>query len=493
MIVERYPVQSNLLTWRVDYVRVTLWLLIASYIAWFSYVSFRAHDLFLTNGFDFGIFDYIVWNNLHGHFFSGLFIGEKSHLSIHFQLILLPLTLLYLVWPSPKALLLVQALVLGLGALPIYWLAEYRLNKWLGLLFALVYLLFPALQGANLAEFHTVPLAAGLLAFAYWYLVRGRWGWLLLFCGLAALCQEDVWLVVGMMGVYLWLTRRDRRGLLLALAGFGGFLVLSLWVIPGFAAGREVHFALRRYGALGQSIPEILTTLITRPGFVLQYIVSEPDRLRYLTNLLAPVAYLAVFDPLTLIIILPTVVMNVLSGLQTMYALDRFQYSAIIVPFVVAAAINGTAWLVKTLHHRRGYAPTFLYSLLAVALLVATLGYHIRYGHTLLNRTFALPTNRLHYQAGYDMLALIPPAAVVSAQSNLSPHLTHRPGVYLFPMLSSQEYGPAEYVALDFWGNLHPFEQAEAYNARVFELRVSGDYDVIFERAGYILLKRRHR
>ena len=113
--------------------------MIASYVAWFSYASFRYHDLFLTNGFDFGIFDYMVWNNLHGNFFSGLFIGEKSHLSLHFQLILLPLAPIYLIWPDAKALLFIQSLVLGLGALPIYWLAESRLNRWMGVGFAAVY------------------------------------------------------------------------------------------------------------------------------------------------------------------------------------------------------------------------------------------------------------------------------------------------------------------------------------------------------------------
>ena len=463
--------------------------MIASYVAWFSYASFRYHDLFLTNGFDFGIFDYMVWNNLHGNFFSGLFIGEKSHLSLHFQLILLPLAPIYLIWPDAKALLFIQSLVLGLGALPIYWLAENRLNRWMGVGFAAVYLLFPALQGANLTEFHTVPLAAGFLAYAYWYLRCSNFKMLLLFSLLAAACQEDVLIIVGMMGFYLYLTQKDFRGIILGLVGFGGFLILSLLIIPSFASHRELHFALLRYKTLGGSIPNILTTFGTRPDFVWNFVMSEPDRVRYLTHLLAPVAYLSLFDPLTLLIIVPTVLLYLLSDVPTMFALDRFQYSAVVVPFVVASAINGTAFLVTVLHQKRGFSLKFLYTLFAVAILLASVGYHLKFGHTPVSLSFNLPAAEARHQTAYRMLELIPAEAVVSAQAGLSPHVTHRPGAYLFPFLTSAEHGPAEYIALDSIGNVYPL-QPEKYNSLVTELRTSGDYKVIFEQDGYILLQR---
>lgn len=489
MTMARYPAGASRLSWRIDYFKATLGLMIAAYVAWFSFVSFRYHDLFLTNGFDLGVFDYIIWNNLHGKFFSAIFIGEKTHLSLHFQLILLPLSLIYFVWPSAKALLLVQSFILGLGALPIYWLAEFRLNKWMGLLFAAVYLLFPALQGANLAEFHTAPLAAGFLAFAYWYLRQAKFWMLVLFSLVAAACQEDILLIVGMLGFYLFVTQQDRRGLILGVAGWGSFLMLSMVVMPGFSPGRDMHFALHRYQALGTSLTEILTTLVTRPAFVWNYIDADPDRVRYLTHLLAPVAYFSLLDPLTLAIVLPTAVLNVLSEVRTMYALDSFQYSAVVVPFVVASAINGVAWLVKILSQERGFSRTFLYTVFGTAVLLITLGYHFQFGHTPLSPKFSLPVEDSRHQVAYRMLELIPAEAVVSAQSGLSPHLTHRFGAYLFPRLTNAAYGPAEYIALDLYGNIYPLEP-ESYSNLVTDLRASGDYQVAFEQDGYLLLQR---
>jgi uncharacterized membrane protein len=156
--------------------QIFLWLMIITYITFFNYLSFVNHDHFLTNAFDLGIFDYAAWNNLHGKFFSGLLIGHSSLFAIHFQPILLPLGLVYLLWDNAKSLLFIQSLVLALGAVPLYWLARERTNPWVGLVFVLVYLLFPALEGANLFEFHPVTLAAGILPFAYWYLRQGNFG-----------------------------------------------------------------------------------------------------------------------------------------------------------------------------------------------------------------------------------------------------------------------------------------------------------------------------
>ncbi len=474
----------------LKYPEIFLGLIITTYIIFFSYLSFLNHDYFATNGFDLGIFDYAAWNNLQGNFFSATFIGARSLFAIHFQPILLPLGLVYLVWPDAKALLLVQSLALALGALPMYWLATQQLNRWAGLVFAAVYLLFPALQGANLFEFHPVTLAAGFLPFAYWYLRCRNFGAFLLFSLQAVACQEDAWLIVGMLGFYLLITQKDWRGLVIGIGSFAGFLFLSIVLIPGFSGG-ETHFGLHRYQSLGQTIPEVLTTLLTRPLFVLNYIGSEPDKIRYLTHLLAPVAYLSLFDPLTLLIACPTITMNLLSSLPTTYALDKFHYSVMVVPFVVASAINGTAFLVKFIQQRLKLSATFLNAVFMTTVLITSLTYQLKFGHTPLALNFQWPTAEERYQAAQQMLQLIPPEAVVSAQTSLSTHLTHRPGIYLFPQLTSDLYGPAEYIALDTLGNIYPIFEPETYQRQVINLKESRNYIVLFDQENYLLLKRR--
>ncbi|MBI1881029.1 MAG: DUF2079 domain-containing protein [Chloroflexi bacterium] len=463
--------------------------MISVYTLFFSYLSLLNHNHFNTNAFDLGIFDYAAWNNLHGNFFAGLFIGLPSLFAIHFQPILLPLGLVYLIWDDARALLLIQSLVLAVGAVPLYWLARQQLNAWLGLVFAAVYLLFPALQGANLFEFHPITLAAGLLPFAYWYLRQGHFGRFVLFSLLAAACQEDVFLIVGMLGCYLFITRRDWRGLAVGAGGFAGFLFLTIVFIPHFSGG-ETHFGLHRYQALGQTIPEVLETVLTHPLFVWNYIWSNPDKARYLTHLLAPVAYLSLLDPLTLLIAAPTIAINLLSSLPTSYALDRFHYSAMLVPFVLASAINGTAFLIDLAHQKRNFSKSFLYAIFMVMILITSLSYQFKFGHSLLSLGFQWPANEARHRTAYQMLQLVPTQAVISAQTNLSTHLTHRPGIYLFPQLSSDKYGSAEFIVLNLSGNIYPIFDPANYKRRVAELKDSGDYTVVFEQDDYLLLRK---
>lgn len=474
----------------LTYPLIILGLMIIAYTIFFCYLSFVNHDHFLTNGFDLGIFDYAAWNNLHGNFFEADFIGVDSLFAIHFQPILLPLGLVYLLWSDAKALLLVQTVVLALGALPLYWLAAEKLNTWAGLVFATAYLLFPALQGANLFEFHPVTLAAGFLPFAYWYLQQRRFSLFLVFSILAAACQEDAVLFVGMLGFYLFVTQKDWRGLAVGLSGFAVFLFLTIVFIPGYA-GSETHFGLHRYQVLGSTIPEVLLTVLLRPMFVWEYLWSNPDKVRYMTHLLAPVAYLSLLDPLTLLIAAPAIAMNLLSDLPTTYALDKFHYSVMIVPFVIASAINGTALLIKLVRQKMALSPTFLNVVFMAMILLTTLSYQLKFGHTPLSLSFSWPTGQARYQSAQQMLQLISSDAVVSAQTSLSTHLTHRPGIYLFPRLTSSQYGPAEYIVLDLQGNIFPVFQPEAYLQQVDALKASKDYTILFEQDDYLLLKKR--
>ena len=90
--------------------------------------------------------------------------------------------------------------VLALGALPVYWIARRHLrNRWAALGFAAMYLSFPSIQAANLADFHIVSMTGSLLLFALYFLLAKRY-WA--FIALAVVCtaaREEVGLLVGMM------------------------------------------------------------------------------------------------------------------------------------------------------------------------------------------------------------------------------------------------------------------------------------------------------
>ncbi len=469
-----------------------------AYAAFFSTVALLRHQSLHSTGFDLGNLDQVVWNTLHGHPFRMTNVmGITTRLAAHVEPILLLIAPLYAVWSDPRALLILQATALAIGGWPIFCLAADRLNSGpAGLVFLLVYLLFPALQGPNLYDFHLSPLAAPLLAFAYHAASRCRWKTFVALTLLAALCREEIPLLVAAMGLYVAVVQRKRRlGLTVAAVAMGYFVLANALIIPHFST-TDVQQVMggNRYAQFGDSVTEAAFTILTRPDTVWRHVFSDPLRVRYLAFLLFPVAFVALLDPATLLIAAPVAGVNVLSNYEPMYWLDRLHYSAAIVPFVVLAAVGGTARLVGWLERRRRIAPTFTRRVLLAGMLIAALGYSLRFGHTPFSAGFHPYRVTDRTAQAYSLIERIPSDAVVSANGNLNPHVTQRLTAYVFPKLESGKgEPPAEYVLLDLRGMFYPLPSAQAYEQAIADLDADPAYELIGQAGDFRLWHRRER
>src|SRR5215469_18787342 len=181
---------------------VLLWALVLAFIVYFTAYTWALFEALRSNAEDMGIMDQALWNTVHGALLHQTIcnnisdsncLGDVSRFAIHFEPLMLPISLLYIVAPSPKTLMLLQAIVLGSGAFPVYWIASRRLASPLaGLGFATAYLLYPALQSAELFDFHAVTLAAAFLMFAlYFMLTRNNVG-LIIACILSLSTKEEI-------------------------------------------------------------------------------------------------------------------------------------------------------------------------------------------------------------------------------------------------------------------------------------------------------------
>ncbi len=323
------------------------YLIIALYALTFAVLSVLDQDSFNTNAFDLGNMDQAVWNTAQGRWFQFTnWEGGTSRLAAHVEPILIPISLLYRLFASPATLLVLQSVVISLGALPAFWLAREKLrNDFAAVTFASAYLLAPALEVANLHDFHPVALASSLLLFAF-YFVHRRWYVPFLIAALLAMgTKEQVPLSVAMLGVYIFLVQRRRfwGGLTVFLAVAwlaGAFLV----IIPRFSATGTYAY-LSRYDYLGASPGEILSNLVLHPGDVIPRL-AEPAKANYLLGLFGPLAFLPLLSPATLLMALPDLAINLLSSFSEMYGL-RAHYGAVIVPFLIVSAIYGAELLVR--------------------------------------------------------------------------------------------------------------------------------------------------
>jgi len=465
-------------------VRGLFWGMILLYIALFSTLTILKHEAFQTTAFDLGNMDQAVWNSLRGRFLPFTNWGEEgTRLAYHVDPILILISPLYFIYSDPKTPLVFQTLVVALGALPLFWLAKEMFGESLvALVFPLVYLLFPALEAANMFDFHPTTIAAPLLLYAFYYLWKRKYPWFFLFSFLVMACKEEMPLLVLMMGLYLLLVQRNWRvGLSTVALGLAWFIVAVYIIIPHYnPSGRSPYLAA--YGYLGQGPLTMLRTMIMEPGVVLRNVLTR-EKLGYLGNLLAPVAFLSLLAPQVLLLFAPTLAINLLSANPQFYTLEKFHYAAPLVPFVVLSALFGVYYLGEFLSLRLKVGRHGPLYLLSALVLLSTLLYHRYHGFTPLGLRFEMAQVTPHHRLAKELMALIPDGATVSAQSGLNPHLSQRPKIYMFPKVEDAEYVFFD-VSVDSWP-IHPNDQKD-----IFEGLIAQGFGVLAGEDGYLLLQR---
>lgn len=479
-----------------------LWAMMVAYALFFGTLVVLQHNAFQTTAFDLGNVDQAVWNTIHGRPFAMTNIeGLTNRLGTHVEPILLPVSLLYLVWSDPRALLLLQTVVIALGAWPVHRLAWRALSgqdrapgaasqgvfaeEVLPLLFAAVYLLMPALQSANLFDFHAVALAPTFFLLAFYCLETRRWGGYALFALLTMSCKEDMPLLVAMLGLYALVVRRERV-VGLATVGVAGawFLAAVGWIMPHFDT-RGVSPLANRYAYLGDGPLEMGLTLLTRPGVAWEQFAAAGGP-TYLRDLLAPVAFLSLLAPQVLALALPPLLVNLLSTDGFMHQLQGFHYGVTLVPAVVVSAAYGAGWLLRRFRGAR-WLPIGVAAVLAATSLI----YHVGHGYTPLAADFAgtWPTVTDHHRLGEAMARDIDPEAPLAALPYLNPHASQRQQLSMIDRVENGLPAPLwedGYVWLDVTNGwpLHPND----LKAGVENL-LAGEYGVVGAEDGWLLLR----
>ncbi len=342
--------------------QIAWWLLIVVMLVYALEMSHQAvlrYDTFKATAFDLGNMDQVIWNTIHGRWFQFTnqatdYYGPPTRLAVHFEPIILPLSLLYLFYADPRILLVFQTLVLVSGALPVFLLTRKYLPEWpiLASLMVGAYLLSPALLGLNIFDFHPISLATPLLLYAMLALDHKRYGWFVLACILAAMCKEDVPLTIAVLGLFLiWKYKLPRLGITLTIGGllwsFIGFSIIS-----HFYPGAQHNNFWYRYQALGSSPGEAIVNLIIHPWLFFTTFVTL-NRLYYLASLFRSTGFLSLLAPEWLLLALPGLAVNLLSTDSLSYS-GVYHYNASIIPFVMLSAIHGTRRLISLWQGWRG-------------------------------------------------------------------------------------------------------------------------------------------
>lgn len=296
----------------------------------FSYITLFELSLFQL-GRDVAIFNQAFWTTLHsGGLLENSFEGV-SHFGYHFSPILLSILPLYLIAPGPQILLISQSVLLGLGAIPIYICGKELLGKKAGITIGILYLLYPAVHGANLFAFHELAflplfLGIGLLGF-----ITGKKNLFFISCIICLLIKEDVAIIIGMMGLVgifrEWLIQKkiDWRNIVLVL--------LSVLILVTYIFIMKPAFGLADTSDSVQFISQYSDPYANVKG-------DAYHRFIFLFQMFIPLIFSPLFSPELLIISIPSLIEILFSSPDVFVYYNIFShYPLLITPIFFMATI----------------------------------------------------------------------------------------------------------------------------------------------------------
>jgi uncharacterized membrane protein len=414
--------------------------------------SVARHRAFQTTGYDLGIFVQGVRSYAEGRWPTSDLLGPGVlQIGDHFHPILALLAPFYKLWPHAETLLVAQAALVALSAVPVTRLAAKYLGSGRAVVVALAYGLSWGLLRAVTFDFHEVVFAVPMLAFAIERLARREWTAAVLWALPLVLVKEDLPLTLAAIGAYLWWQRQRKLGGSLMVFGVLAWAVLTFVVLPALnAKGQYGH-----WGSLPNSMS--MTSGI-------------PMKLLTLTLLLLPTCFLAVRSPL-IIIAVPTLAWRFVSGNSSHWGIS-YHYSAVLMPVVFIAFVVVLARIDK---------PELTAKLAGVSLAVSALLAVVVASDSSPQGAWTASQQA----AARNILDQIPDGESVAASNRLAPQLTDRATVLYFPTYPDNASRPAWLVVtreLSGWPTT-PAEQQrklDSLQANDYELVAQNDVVLLF-------------
>ncbi|PRY20771.1 putative membrane protein [Pseudosporangium ferrugineum] len=411
----------------------------------YATASVTRHLRVRSTGFDLGIFEqgirgYAGWGAP-----TAPLKGPGVHLlGDHFHPILVLLVPFYRLFPGPSTLLIAQAALLAVSAVPVTRLAIRRFGTRGGSAIGAAYGLSWGMQRAVGFDFHEICFAVPLLAFSLECLVDRRWAAAVAWAAPLILVKEDLPATVAAVGGYLILHGRRRLGGATVCGAVAAGLLIVEVLIPAFNAAHT-------YGYASGSAP----------------LSGLPQKLLTVLMVLLPTGFLAVRSPI-LLLALPTLGWRFWSANPSYWGTE-FHYSAVLMPIVFVAMLDSPP------ARSRRWLPAWC--LAFAALLTTMLPLH----------ALADPgTWRPDRAATATRAALhrIPDGATVAADNRLAPQLTARCEVYLFPFYPSAALRPT-WVAIPDAPSNDPRSVAarEALPSLGYRPAASGEGVLLFTRS----------
>jgi len=419
------------------------------YSVYMGWNTIRNHQRIQTMAFDLGIYDNLMYNALHGRPFHAPILfgpGDKNYIAGHAEYAMLLFVPIYAIKPGPEVLLVLQAVLMGFAAVPLYFLAKRFLTNSQSMILALVYLFYAPLHGPNFYDFHWLPLAIFFHFFLYWAIVA-RKTWLVVINVLILFSiREDIPVGLASLGAFLFLTGvRQRLGIVLATTSTLWFGLNKFVIMPRAGTWWFANIYKELFADGNSSYGSVIQTMITNPSFTMSTVLKK-EKLEYALHLLVPLGLLPVRRSYFLLLLFPAAMFTILTTGYAPTVSIAFQYTTHAIPYLFLAMVLGLHLMKEEPRGRARVAAA------VVAVLLAALSQSRTFGGIIQHESFTggfskisfswTPAMKTRYDELRSITALIPPEASVAATEYVNPHISTRAEAYCF----RADFGAVDYI-----------------------------------------------
>jgi len=313
------------------------WLLALGLFLVYGTDSITRYYRAAPGSYDLGIFTEAVKGYAHLHLpIVDIRAPGYNLLGDHFHPIIAVLGPFFLLFPTPVTLLVGQAALFALAAVPIVWLGRDRIGPGGAYAVGVAYgLSFGVAQAVDF-DFHEIAFAVPLLAFALWAMLEERVRTLVACCFLLLLCKEDIGLTFVLpIGIAVIMRGRIKLGGAIAAMGVAGSLLAVYWIIPHFNTN-HVYEYWNKNSCVGS------TTGVAHGNAVSclwdSGMASAGTKIELVFLLLAFTAFTVVRSPLVLLVA-ANLGLRFISP-DTSFWGTAYHYNAVVMPVLAVAAID---------------------------------------------------------------------------------------------------------------------------------------------------------
>lgn len=455
-------------------------ILLGLFLLTFIYVGALVvlrYFLFKTPNFDFGIFSQMFYYMKE----TGMPMTTTernyylSHFAIHFSPIFYLILPIYIIFPHPVTLIVVQLLIVLSGAIPVYLICKNKkYSVFITVGIVSVFLLYPTMRSGLFYDFHENKFLTPLLLWLLYFTekeglsVKHKSIGIGVFTLLSLMVKEDAAIYVACIGLFLMVYKKRKNerltGLFIMLGAIIYFLIVY-YLLGKYGAGSSINSIGRYENFLvsdNDGLADMLMNIFKDPAYAIKQLLTA-EKLEFVLWTMVPVLFVPLMsrNAAVYILLIPYLVMNLLTNYVYQYDIG-FQYtygSCTLLIYMVILWFEGA----DTIKKRICVILMVISSMLTSANAIASR-----------NAYFNNVKNELEYCAEiFEILETIPTDKSVCADTWFVPALSGRRVIYEYNDNADME---TDFIVLD-----KRSKKAEEKTKKIVEKKLQEGYHIFGE------------